>query len=328
MSEHWMAHRQAVAAALQGRARATGSVVDSQVWEQYVLKTSAMTATAHALQQALPPVFRVAHGLRVIYQGREIYLEHVVTGPTGIYLLETQSEGDTAWRKDLEQNMAFFRGLLGVSAHFFAALVVMREPLREPLPPGAHAVESVEVAVAVMTQEGGIPVSPVMIDQVWAHLQALEPAQTQAVKAPPPRAGVAAREAQAPPVPAAPVASYAPGPAAPPPAPPAPYAAYDPATLPQPPADKSLPRLIWASVILAVLANLSCSVAMEKDQTLTFVIGLFVVVGPAAGIAAIIKVLPWPGARRSGLIAWLVIVGLVFLFTLLMAFTFEPTEVM
>lgn len=314
MSEHWMAHRQAVAAALQGRARATGSVVDSRVWEEYVRKTSAMTATAHALQQTLPPQFQVAHGLRVIYQGKEIYLEHVVTGPTGIYLMETQSEGDEAWRKDLGQNMAFFRGLLGVSAHFFAALVVMREPLREPLPPGAHAVESVEVAVAVMTQEGGIPVSPVMIDQVWANLQALQPTSAQAPQPQPqprpphpPRAGAPA----SPGAPQAPVPPYAPAP-------------YAPVTLPQPPADKSLPRLIWASVILAFLANLSCSVGIGgEDRTLMFVVGLFLVVGPAAGIAALIKILPWPGARKGGLIAWVVIVGLVFLLMLLMAFTYE-----
>lgn len=290
-----MAHRQAVAAALQGRARATGSVVDSQAWEQYVRKTSAMTATAHALQQSLPPQFRVANGLRVIYQGKEIYLEHVVTGPTGIYLLETQSEGDLAWRKDLDQNIAFFRGLLGVSAHFFAALIVMREPLREQLPPGAHAVESVEVAVAVMTQEGGIPVSPVMIDQVWANLQALEPAQA----AQPPRAAA--------------------------PADPTPHGTI---LVPPPPlSDKTVPRLIWATVIMAVLANLSCSVALgDEDRTLMFVVGLFLVVGPAAGIAALIRLLPWPGARKGGLIAWLVIVSLVFLVTLLMLATYDAAE--
>lgn len=170
MAEKWLAQRQTAAAALETRARSSGMIADRRLMEQYVRKTDAMATVEAALRRLLPADCRAEHGLTVPYRGHEIYLEHVVTGPGGIFLIETLEDGNP-WRKILGLDIAFLTDALGPYAHLLRTLVLAAEPVSDPLPAGALAVPSVEEAVALIARRSdGEPLSPALARHVWTRL--------------------------------------------------------------------------------------------------------------------------------------------------------------
>ncbi len=169
---------------LKARSQRTGAEGDYLVWERYTRKTVQMETVAAALNTGLDGRwYRAAHGLSVRHRGRTIYLEHVVTGPAGVYLLETLDPSSFDWQKDLAQNIEFFRSILGPNAHRFVCLVIQRELMRGALPPGAHLVDSVDVALQVITASGE-PLDPLVADEVWRTLYALDAGAPEAPERP------------------------------------------------------------------------------------------------------------------------------------------------
>jgi hypothetical protein len=184
MSQVWQDRRNRQASLLKARSQRTGAEGDYLVWERYTRKTVQMETVAAALNTGLDGRwYRAAHGLSVRHRGRTSYLEHVVTGPAGIYLLETLDPSSFDWQKDLVQNIELFRSILGPNAHRFVCLVIQREPMRGQLPPGAHLVDSVDVALQVITASGE-PMEPLVADEVWRTLYALDAGQSEAPERP------------------------------------------------------------------------------------------------------------------------------------------------
>lgn len=174
MPEPWLVERDQYAAFLLAQSQKSGNAADSMAWERYTLHTATMQTVAAAIRDGLPAEYRVAHGRRISYQGRPIYLEHLVTGPTGIYLIESVDPRDPQWLEDLNANLAFFRGVLGSAAPHFTCLVIQQQPLQEKLPAGANAVDSVETALSVIQQPGmGVAMPPFAPELVWQAVDRL-----------------------------------------------------------------------------------------------------------------------------------------------------------
>lgn len=172
--ESWLNERRRYAEALQQRAQRTGGQAEIAAYERFLRQTARMQATANQLAGALPSPFAMVHGLRLQHQGVEIYLEHLVVGPTGIFLIETMEGDDPTWLTDLGRNIAFFRQALGAHASFFTCLVITRTAQLLELPEGAHVVESLETAVhVVQDQRFGVQFSPALAQEVWHLIEAL-----------------------------------------------------------------------------------------------------------------------------------------------------------
>lgn len=168
----WLSERQAVAHMLQERAQSTGSAQDARTWEGYVRRTAQMQAVSGRLETAFRTAgspYRLRHGVTIMTAGRTAYLEHIVAGPGGIFLIEHLDQEDPAWVRDLAQNIAFFRQAAPAS---FACLVIQREPLRIHLPEGANVVDSVDIAIDVIRQDAELE-TPAMVDEIWHMLDAL-----------------------------------------------------------------------------------------------------------------------------------------------------------
>lgn len=172
----WISERQAQAQVLQERARSTGSSRDARAWEQYARRTAQMQAVSGKLETAFRRAdspYRLIHGKTIQTGGHKAYLEHLVAGPGGIYLIENLDQEDPDWVRDLERNIAFFRQVASAS---FACLVITREPLRIRLPDGAHVVDSVEIAIEVIRRDAELE-TPAVVDEVWHMLDALAVAE-------------------------------------------------------------------------------------------------------------------------------------------------------
>lgn len=143
-------------------------------WERFARQTARMQVTAEQLRRELPQTFALVSGARVFFQGREVYLEHLVVGPTGIYLIESV-EDNPLWRDDLARSIAFFIQSLGSESGRFSCLVVARElGGTDRLPPGAHLVDSLEAAIMVMRDTHvGDPLPPAVAQEFWHVLKAM-----------------------------------------------------------------------------------------------------------------------------------------------------------
>lgn len=191
--EAWLQYRHHCAEFLRARAHASGNRAEFDAWERYARQTARMQATAAQLARALGAGFTVANGLRVSHQGREIYLEHLVVGPTGIYLIETAEGDDAQWRHDLAQNIAFFQQALGTQVAYFTCLVVSRAAGLGSLPPGAHLVDSSDIAIDVIRdQRSGLLMPPALAQELWHLLQAVA-IREQGQVSPPPAARTTSR---------------------------------------------------------------------------------------------------------------------------------------
>lgn len=170
----WLEDRQAHAHQLHQRAERTRSREDILAWERFARQTARMQVTAQHLRSALPQNFAVVNGVRAVFQGREIYLEHVVVGPTGIYLIESV-EDNPLWREDLARSIAFFIQTLGSESGRFSCLVIARELGGiDHLPPGAHLVDSTDAAIMVIRDTHvGDPLPPAVAQEFWHVLRAL-----------------------------------------------------------------------------------------------------------------------------------------------------------
>jgi len=144
-------------------------IADRRLVEQYVRKTSAMENVEASLRRHLPADCQASHGLSVPYRGHEIYLEHVVTGPAGLFLIETLEDGNP-WRKDLALNIAFLAGALGPYAHLLKTLVIAAQPVRDPLPPGVLTTASIDEAVGLITRREGEQLTPALARHLWSRL--------------------------------------------------------------------------------------------------------------------------------------------------------------
>lgn len=177
--EKWLENRYAHAEALRQRSDKTGSPIDAMEWERYTVQTVRMQSTAEGLRTGLGEVFRIGTGLRVSYKGAEVYLEHLVVGPTGVYLIESPDLDQETWRRDLSRNVAFLRESLGANARFFACLVIPRGPVAD-LPDGVHQADSLEVAIAAIQKGVGEQMPISVAREVWNLLQALALKQPEA----------------------------------------------------------------------------------------------------------------------------------------------------
>lgn len=174
MSEQWLQQRLGQGEALRSEAERSGSSAAFAVWERFARQTARMQAIDEQLRRELPSHFSVLTGERLRYRGRDIYLEHLVFGPTGLYLIEVSEGGDPAWEKDLALNVAFFRESLGTNASVFNCLIVQRAFKDPVLPVGANLVPSVEVALDVIRdQSHGVILTPTLAREVHHLIQAV-----------------------------------------------------------------------------------------------------------------------------------------------------------
>ncbi|HEY8346498.1 MAG TPA: hypothetical protein VIL07_04390 [Symbiobacteriaceae bacterium] len=128
-------------------------------------------ATAEELQKRLPDSFAVVSGVRVWYRGRPLFLEHVVTGPTGIFLAATV-EGNPRWREDLTRAAAFFTENLGPYSQRFTVLAITGEAMKTAPLPCIRPVESALAAAAVMVEEGtGDVLSPEALREIRERIE-------------------------------------------------------------------------------------------------------------------------------------------------------------
>lgn len=173
--EAWLQYRHHCAEFLRTRAQTSGSKSEFMAWEKYVRQTARMQAAAGHLAAALGPTYAVANGLRLNHMGSEIYLEHLVVGPTGIFLLETTEGDNEAWRQDLIRNMDFFQRALGTQSFYFTCLVTCRTIGTSPLPPGAHLVDSLDVAIDVIRdQRSGMTLPLALAQEIWHLIRGVE----------------------------------------------------------------------------------------------------------------------------------------------------------
>jgi len=171
--ERWQQERERYAQSLRARAEQTGGSLENAEWERYVRQTARMISTAEQLRAALPAQYALANGLRLRHQREEIYLEHLVVGPTGIYLIEFMEGNDEEWVRDQERAIAFFRTILGSHASLFQCFVIPRTTDPGRLPAGSLLVESLEAAFMVIQDErGGLTLSPAVAQEVWHIIQA------------------------------------------------------------------------------------------------------------------------------------------------------------
>ncbi|MFZ5824626.1 MAG: nuclease-related domain-containing protein [Bacillota bacterium] len=170
--ERWLQERRAYAEALRQRVQNAGSPTEAASLDRFLRQTARMQATADQLERNLPSAFGKAHGLRLHHSGQDIYLEHLVVGPTGIFLIETFEGDDPAWLTDLARNITYFRQILGRHASFFTCLVVSRSASIVELPEGVRLVDSVEMALdQVLGERQGTPVAPELAREVWYAIQ-------------------------------------------------------------------------------------------------------------------------------------------------------------
>lgn len=267
MVEKWLRERQAQEQALYSRAQRTRSQQDIAAWERFARQTARMRVTADQLRGALPPEYAVQSGIRVLFQGREIYLEHLVAGPSGIYLVESV-EDNPQWRDDLARSLAFFNQNLGSNIRYFSCLVVARDLAgTDRLPQGVHLMESLEAALYVIREAPVTdPMPPSVAQELWHIIRALSPRVP--VQAP---VRAASR-------------------------------------------DRRFTWREWVTIACAAAANLL--LMTQPGMSLGhFIIGLFVIVGPAAGLAGLTLLLP-AGEPRT-IASWVLMV-LAVLFLLLM----------
>lgn len=261
--EKWLQERQAREQVLYSRAQRSRSQQDIVEWERFARQTARMRVTAEQLRSALPQEYAVQSGIRVLFQGREVYLEHLVVGPSGIYLVES-IEDNPQWRDDLARSLEFFRQNLGSNLRYFTCLVVARDVAgADRLPTGANLLESLDAAVSVIRDTPVTdPLPPAVAQEMWHLLQALAhraPMQAQAA----------------------------------------------------PPAPRRFTWREWVTISCALGAD--ALLLTEPDfGPGAFFVGLFVLVGPAAGLAGLTLLLP-AGVLRS-LASWLLMFGAVFFF--------------
>lgn len=174
MAERWLQERFEQGEALRVHAERTQNQSASAVWERFVRQTARMQAIDEQLRRELPSSYMVMTGERLRYRGQEIYLEHLVIGPTGLFLMEVAEGKDPAWQKDLELNVAFFRESLGTNASFFTCLVIQRTFDDPTLPMGANLVPSVEVALDVIRDRSmGLELTPALGNEMRNLVQAV-----------------------------------------------------------------------------------------------------------------------------------------------------------
>jgi len=266
--EKWLQDRQVHEQVLYTRAQRTRSPQDIAEWERFARQTARMRVTAEQLRGALPEEYSVQSGIRVLFQGREIYLEHLVVGPSGIYLVES-AEDNAQWRDDLARNLAFFSQNLGSSVRYYTCLVIAREVSgTDRLPPGAHLVESVEAAVYVIRDTPVTdPMPPSVAQELWHIIGSLSPRAPMQAPAPPPSRPVSGGR-----------------------------------------------RFTWREwVTVGCALGVNFLILAEPDMDLGhFVVGLFVLVGPAAGLAGLTLLLP-AGAPRAVASWTLMLLSVMFL---------------
>lgn len=170
----WLQQRHEYGAVLQMHAEARASKAVAAMWDRYVRQTSRMQVIDEQLRSALPSGFTVMTGERLGYKGHEIYLEHLVIGSTGLFLVEVREGDDESWQQDLARNIAFCRESLGANAGFFNCLVIERTLSEPVMPAGATLVPSVEVALDIIrTERFGVELTPVMVEEVRHLVEAV-----------------------------------------------------------------------------------------------------------------------------------------------------------
>lgn len=174
MTERWLQHRHAYGEVLRVHARATDSKEVHAMWERYGRQTARMRATDEQLRRELPSDFTVMTGERLRYKGQEIYLEHLVIGPTGLFLLETFEGLDESWQKGLALNLSFCRKSLGTNTALLNGLVIQRGAVLPVLPAGVNLVPGVEVALHVIRdQRAGMELNPALANEIRRVVEAV-----------------------------------------------------------------------------------------------------------------------------------------------------------